>query len=104
MLVALSGTRADPRPKSACSGIVAGAVKLVDPITMTVGHTTEEVRVYMLLSFCVDGTDVSLHEPAAEASRVRFCDNGKEPTRGGLYAAQELVRTVRAAATHLATG
>ena len=48
----------------------------------------------MLLSFLLDGADVSLHEPTAKASRVGFSDDGKEPTCGGLYAAQELVRTV----------
>jgi len=45
-----------------------------------------------------NGRDVSFDQPAAEASRVRFSDNGKEPSRRRLNAAQKLVRTLSSGA------
>ena len=96
MLVALSGTEAMSEVSSELAGPggIARTDKLVDLITIAVGP--------MLFSFGLDSGDISLHQSAAKASRVRFSDDGKEPSRRRLYAAQELVGTMRAAARAVA--
>jgi len=99
LLGALFDTEAYAGSEFAWPRCVARAVKFVDPITIAVGHSAEEMLVGVLFILLFDGEGVSLYQPAANASRVRFSDNGEEPPRRGLYAAQELVRTVRAAAT-----
>ena len=80
------------------SGHVARAIKFVNPISKAVGHTVEEVLVNVLFIEMSNGRDVSFDQPAAKASRVRFSDNGKEPSRRRLNAAQELVRTLSSGA------
>ena len=103
-LGALIDTEANARSELTRSGCVARAVKFVAPIPIAVGHAAEEVLIDVLFILLFDGEGVSLYQPAAKASRVRFSDNGEEPSRRGLYAAQELVRSVRAAATLAAAG
>ena len=98
LLVALQGTIAYPRSEFAGSGSVAGAEYFVGPITVAVGHTTEEARQDVILSDGVDGSDVSLHESSTKASWVGFSNDRKEPSRRRLDAAQELVRAMGATA------
>ena len=69
-------------------GSVTRTVKLADPISVAVGQTAEEVLIIVLLILFCDGLGVGLHESAAKASRVRFNDDGKEPARRWLDAAQ----------------
>ena len=96
-LGALTDTVAHARTELTWSGLVARAIKFVDPISIAVGHTAEEVLVDVLFIFMSNGQGVSFDQPAAKPSGVRFSDNGKEPSRRRLDAAQELVRTMRSA-------
>ena len=97
-LGALFDTEAYARSELTWSGRVARAVKFVDPIPIAVGHSAEEMLVDVLFILLFDGEGVSLYQPAAKASRVRFSDNGKEASRRRLNAAQDLARTLRSAA------
>ena len=62
---------------------------------MPVAHSAEEVVEDVIFTEVCDGRGVCCDQPAAKLPGVRFCDDSKEPPRGRLDAAQELVRALR---------
>ena len=55
-----------------------------------------------MVALSFEGPRVSVDKTAAEASRVRFGDDGVEPSRRRLYAAQELMWEMRTASVFAA--
>ena len=66
---------------------------------MPVAHSAEEVVEDVIFTEVCDGSGVCCDQPAAKLPGVRFCDDSKEPTRGRLDAAQELVWAMRTGAS-----
>ena len=97
----LPSTVTNLRAESAISGEVAWAEVFIDPISRPIVPATPRMWQDEVTLVAVDGLGVGLHEAAAEAARVRFSNDGKEPPRGRLYAAQELVRAMCTAAVFI---
>ena len=97
----LPSTVTDLRAESALSGEVAWAEVFIDPISKPIVPATPRVWQDEVTLVAVDGLGERLHEATAEAARVRFSNDGKEPPRGRLYAAQELVRAICTAAVFI---
>jgi hypothetical protein len=102
-LAALISTVTYPRTEFANSGMVTRAEVFVDPIIITIDDAAPESRQGVITSVDVDGLSVGSHEPPAQAARIRFSDDSKEPSRGCLYAAQELVRAMGTAAVFVSS-
>ena len=97
-LAALPSTKTDLRTELAVSGKVVWTEVYVNPIINSVVPATPRVGQNEVTPVAVDGLGIRLHKPSAEAARVRFSHDGEEPACGRLYAAQKLVRSMRAAA------
>jgi len=98
VFTALLGTVANLYSDLACTGGTAKAEGFFDPIFVALRYSAPDARHDVTTSDEFEGLRVSLHEPSAEAPWIGFNDDGKEPTRRGLYAAQELMWTERSAA------
>ena len=100
-LATLPSTKTDLRTEPAVFGGVAWAEVFVYPIINSVVPAAPCVRQNEVTLVAVDGLGISLHQPTAKAARIRFSNDGKEPPRGRLYAAQELVRAMCTAAVFI---